>query len=417
MCDYCLLAMSVLAKMKTILQKYGCSLRPYLLNVEDSKLLEFTIRHGDATLSRQCKDELLPHANLLTFAREHKFQHREQRLSYNTNVQDPGDFIIVTLDFKEKGVLPRQRTSPSHEFFEQGKYSVLGATLHWWHGVSPQTRFVDLILPTINQDSAVVILLTPHILAELPTCKCCSKKQVVIWADAGRHFLCQTTVSYWLQNPRVKELNFFCAKHGKNHCDGHFGSLTQALDRHLEHSDIADLETVRDVFNTINQTTAKIVPLPGCTLPPMAVFKIPNILSISAFRKNAGTITVAPFTSSEQYYVKHWKSETKCLVFVAKASEKLPGIKKLDGEFVFERNSPCIVEYRESVSAKALRSREERFVKVWEQMKDDPDPLPQEGGDTGAGDDTETEESEEEDCSEEEEESAEIHPSPKRRKA
>ena len=199
-------------RIKTVLQHHRQSLR-MSITVENAELL--AVKFGDSTLSPQLRRQLTPLTDWLLHAKAHGKMQKLQRRAYNEQVKSPGDFIILTMDFKEKGVLPIRHSQTSFEFYERGKYCVLDVVFVWSHGGNMNTRNFDLLLPTLNQDSACVILLWEEIMqfaSTLFSCICCSSKQFKLWFDTGRHFLSKATVSFMLQQPRVKTLTFFLWK-------------------------------------------------------------------------------------------------------------------------------------------------------------------------------------------------------------
>ena len=53
----------------------------------------------------------------------HTEEFRRQNAIYAEKTQDPGDSLVITLDYKEKGTLPQVPQEGNSHFYEQGKYS------------------------------------------------------------------------------------------------------------------------------------------------------------------------------------------------------------------------------------------------------------------------------------------------------
>lgn len=369
MCEYCLLAAGKIDAINRILKRARMGLSTPV-SVPNALLLDFQVRM-DATLSAATRRQLLVHTEWLLHADKHSTTQKLQRAAYNGQLANPGNAIIVTLDFKEKGVLPVRRSAPSYEFYERGKYSVLGISFVWSHHGTICKSFLDVLLPTLNQDAACVLLVWQEIIAFLAchiTCDCCSLKGLSVWADSGRHFMCKLTISFLLHQPRVRTLNFFCAKHGKSLCDSHFGRCSAALESCP--TDILSLNRVCELLQTIPNTTAKVVFLHSQKLPSVNVYDIEKVHCIHSYTREGSQILISPTANSSSHAVT-WSSSAVSPQFEGKVSDKLPGISSLQGKVVFVHDEgQTREEKRETVTEGALRRHQERYEAFWQDVAD-----------------------------------------------
>lgn len=84
------------------------------------ELMSLMVKVGDATLPPACRKELIPLIDWLAHAKDHSTVEKLQREAYNTNITSPGDSIIITIDFKEKGVCRSVETNRALSFTNVG---------------------------------------------------------------------------------------------------------------------------------------------------------------------------------------------------------------------------------------------------------------------------------------------------------
>ena len=294
---------------------------------------------------------------------------REQCQVYREHTSNPGDHIIMTLDYKEKGKLPLMPEEPNSLFYQQGKYSLLGCVLHEQLGTEVQRNHIDFLLPHINQGAAVTYLVLKKFFLMHG-----KDKMIHFWADAGKHFENKTVISSLLQNKLISSVNFFPGRHGKSECDRHFGNVTSALTLASKSRKICTLQDVKAAIEPMIANTTALYTRFRKQDFTVGEYDIRDITSISCFQRINDKIFVSPLSGSdpEDCFELQLKEKQRKLTFVPKISNKLPmNDPHYDDDLSSDDDKPApepVEEEHGSLTRTLARARE-RKQNLFEELK------------------------------------------------
>ena len=214
--------------------------------------------NASGTVCTQLKELVNTQLCDLRYLEEHQLRARKQREAYKLDIGNPGENLVMELDYKQKGSLPMLPVETSGVFYHRRTYSHLGVGTYWKEGSDVHQHHYDFVMDNLHQDSYTVIQCLNNLFKEkklLP-----SFKKLVVWCDVGRHFQSKEMVYYLLfslvQKLKVPVcLNFFCEKHGKNGRDSHFGVVSRHLDDISRTTEIITVSDVAAHLSTIQHTT------------------------------------------------------------------------------------------------------------------------------------------------------------------
>ena len=253
-CNYCLAGQSIRKKLGKLLKsakgKSGYSMSVWNVSRSSGLILQCML-NSPGSVPQNIKLQAAEYIQQLVEIDLHTEEFRRQNAIYAEKTQDPGDSLVITLDYKEKGTLPQVPQEGNSHFYEQGKYSCLGVCIHTRSGNKTERHFVNFLLPHTNQTSIVTYLA----LKKLWNMEVVSKdKPMHFWFDSGTHFQNITVITEVLSHPRVSSVNFFPGRHGKSHCDRHFGSISNAIQAASNVEPIKTLTDVAGVLRTLQNT-------------------------------------------------------------------------------------------------------------------------------------------------------------------
>ena len=301
---------------------------------------------------------------------------REQCQVYREHTSDPGDHVIMTLDYKEKGKLPLMPEEPNSLFYQQGKYSLLGCVLHEQIGTEVKRSHIDFLLPHINQDAVVTYLVLQKFFQTYE-----NTKNIHFWADAGKHFQNKTIISSLMQNKQISSVNFFPGRHGKSECDRHFGNVTAALTLASKSQEIRTLQNVGAVIERMVSSTTAVYTRFRNQQIKVTEYSISDLTSISCFqRATNNNIYVSPLsgTDPEDCFELQLKGTQRELSFTPKISSKLPMSESHDDDYNSDGHKDCVSDEddkqpetpeEDNSIIQSLERVRKRKKKVFEELK------------------------------------------------
>ena len=132
-CNYCLAGQSIRKKLGKLLKsakgKSGYSMSVWNVSRSSGLILQCML-NSPGSVPQNIKLQAAEYIQQLVEIDLHTEEFRRQNAIYAEKTQDPGDSLVITLDYKEKGTLPQVPQEGNSHFYKQGKYSCLGEKGH-----------------------------------------------------------------------------------------------------------------------------------------------------------------------------------------------------------------------------------------------------------------------------------------------
>ena len=376
-CSYCLCGQTIRKKLSKLLssveRQSGYSLTVWNAARASALTLQLMVS-SKGGLPASARPAAMSFINQLVEVHYHVEEFKRQNAVYSENTADPGDSLIITLDYKEKGTLPQVPQESSSHYYQQGKYSCLGIVMHFKLHDETRRQYIDLLLPHTNQDAAVTYLCLRK-LWEMPLIRK-NMKPIHIWCDSGTHFRNATVISELLAHPNVKSVNFFPGRHGKSHCDKHFGSISNAIQSTSRTEVVQTITDVKNILQQLDNTTPEFLFFKVQSVV-VRNLSIPAITSISTYRKETnGKLFIATSSDAmEQYELSSTKSE-HTLEHSPKISSNLPltkDEKTVIGDAQYQRDAVDeeVEEVDHSKLVRTLQNKRERKDQLFAKLKKD----------------------------------------------
>ena len=121
-CNYCLAGQSIRKKLGKLLKsakgKSGYSMSVWNVSRSSGLILQCML-NSSGSVPQNIKLQAAEYIQQLVEIDLHTEEFRRQNAIYAEKTQDPGDSLVITLDYKEKGTLPQVPQEGNSHFYEQ----------------------------------------------------------------------------------------------------------------------------------------------------------------------------------------------------------------------------------------------------------------------------------------------------------